>query len=265
MQRNGKGLYMLLRIQEAWIQKERVHPQVQLEISVRLKIGASPFGVAYRLNVHRNSAKLDRSNDGQDHTVSPYAGVPASSRGFFAKGLCRASSAVRTTRLARRSRGSAQSIAPPCVPHPRRRCMRPRQPDPRFATTYDRPFPVRNSVNRIFWRAVVGRGLGCFARRAAQDLVARMELSVIRGSASAVMAFPDCASLHPGYGTTAPYPAFAFSPAAWMPATAQASSLSEVSPETPTAPSSVVPSMISTPPGTGTSAPLAMVFTASMK
>jgi hypothetical protein len=32
-----------------------------------------------------------------------------------------------------------------------------------------------------------------------------------------------------------------------MPATAQASSLSEVSPETPTAPSSVVPSWISTP------------------
>jgi len=62
-----------------------------------------------------------------------------------------------------------------------------------------------------------------------------------------------------------PYPALAFSPAAWMPATAQASSLSEVSPETPTAPSSVVPSMISTPPGTGTSAPFAIVFTASMK
>ncbi len=33
-----------------------------------------------------------------------------------------ASSAVRTTRLAGRSQGSAQSIAPPCVSHPRRRC-----------------------------------------------------------------------------------------------------------------------------------------------
>jgi hypothetical protein len=39
-----------------------------------------------------------------------------------------------------------------------------------------------------------------------------------------------------------------------MPAMAQISSLSEVSPETPIAPSRVVPSWISTPPGTGTRA-----------
>src|SRR4029077_180756 len=45
------------------------------------------------------------------------------------------------------------------------------------------------------------------------------------------------------------HPAFAFSPAASMPATAQASSLSEVSPLTPTAPSKILPSWIKTPPG----------------
>lgn len=60
-------------------------------------------------------------------------------------------------------------------------------------------------------------------------------------------------------------PALAFNRAASMPATAQASSLSDVSPDTPTAPSSLAPLWISTPPGTGTSAPLAIVFTASMK
>ena len=77
---------------------------------------------------------------------------------------------------------------------------------------------------------------------------------------------PACDTLIcPGPKSLSHHPAFAFSSAAVMPATAQASSLSEVSPETPTAPSSVVPSWISTPPGTGTSAPLAIVFTASMK
>jgi hypothetical protein len=61
------------------------------------------------------------------------------------------------------------------------------------------------------------------------------------------------------------YPAFAFSPVVSIPATAQASSLSDVSPLTPTAPSNVVPSMISTPPGTGTIRPCASVFTALTK
>ena len=61
------------------------------------------------------------------------------------------------------------------------------------------------------------------------------------------------------------YPAFAFSPAASMPATAQASSLSLVSPLTPTAPSKLLPSWIKTPPGTGTSRPCASAFTALMK
>jgi hypothetical protein len=50
-----------------------------------------------------------------------------------------------------------------------------------------------------------------------------------------------------------------------MPAMAQVSSLSEVSPETPIAPNKVPPSWIRTPPGTGTSRPYAIVFTASMK
>ena len=61
------------------------------------------------------------------------------------------------------------------------------------------------------------------------------------------------------------YPAFAFSPALSMPATAQASSLSDVSPLTPTAPSRTLPSVINTPPGTGTRRPCASVFTASTK
>jgi hypothetical protein len=61
------------------------------------------------------------------------------------------------------------------------------------------------------------------------------------------------------------YPAFAFNPAASMPAMAQASSLSEVSPLIPTAPSRTPPSWISTPPGTGTIRPCASVFTAATK
>jgi hypothetical protein len=61
------------------------------------------------------------------------------------------------------------------------------------------------------------------------------------------------------------YPGFAFNPAASMPAMAQISSLSEVSPLTPTAPSRTPPSWIRTPPGTGISRPCAIVFAALMK
>ena len=61
------------------------------------------------------------------------------------------------------------------------------------------------------------------------------------------------------------YPGFAFNPAASMPAMAQISSLSEVSPLTPTAPSRTPPSWISTPPGTGINRPCAIVFTALTK
>ena len=68
------------------------------------------------------------------------------------------------------------------------------------------------------------------------------------------------------WGGEGNYPAFAFSPAASMPASAQISSLSEVSPLTPTAPSSApLASCISTPPGTGTRRPCASVFTALTK
>src|SRR5262249_3105241 len=74
--------------------------------------------------------ELGCSNDSRDHTVWPYA-----------------SSAVRTTRLARNSRGSAQSTAPPCASHPRRRYLRPPQSQPTTVTTYDRPFP---------WAGVIG-------------------------------------------------------------------------------------------------------------
>ena len=61
------------------------------------------------------------------------------------------------------------------------------------------------------------------------------------------------------------YPGLAFNPAASMPAIAQISSLSEVSPLTPTAPSRTPPFWIKTPPGTGTRRPCASVFTASTK
>src|ERR1700730_17964780 len=57
------------------------------------------------------------------------------------------------------------------------------------------------------------------------------------------------------------HPAFAFNPAASIPAIAQASSLSEVSPLIPTAPSRTSRSWTITPPGTGTRAPFASVFT----
>ncbi len=68
-----------------------------------------------------------------------------------------------------------------------------------------------------------------------------------------------------GKSQPAGYPAFALKPAASMPAIAHTSSLSDVSPLTPTAPSKVVPSMIRTPPGTGTRRPCASAFTAPTK
>jgi hypothetical protein len=46
----------------------------------------------------------------------------------------------RSSRAVECSRGSAQSSARPALHLPRRRCPRPPQPDPRFVTTYDRPF-----------------------------------------------------------------------------------------------------------------------------
>ena len=66
-------------------------------------------------------------------------------------------------------------------------------------------------------------------------------------------------------GQSAGQPGLAFNPAASMPAIAQISSLSEVSPLTPTAPSRTPPLWISTPPGTGTRRPCASVFTAPTK
>jgi len=58
-----------------------------------------------------HSQRLDRSNDGQDHTFSPYA-----------------FSAVRRVREAARSRGSSR----PARVLPHRRWSRPPQPDPRL-------------------------------------------------------------------------------------------------------------------------------------
>ena len=64
---------------------------------------------------------------------------------------------------------------------------------------------------------------------------------------------------------SSPYPGFGFNPAASMPAMAQISSLSDVSPDTPIAPRTEVPSWIRTPPGTGTRRPCASAFTELMK
>jgi hypothetical protein len=96
--------------------------------------------------------KLGCSNDSRDHTVWPYA-----------------SSAVRTTRLAKSSRGSAQSTAPPCPSHPRRRCLRPPQSQPTTVTTYDRPFPWAGVIRvmtqiRIRVKRIFGRTGNCCAR-----------------------------------------------------------------------------------------------------
>ena len=81
-----------------------------------------------RLGSLAPSRRLDRSNDGQDHTVLPYAAHPASPRGFA--GLRRRSSArgfglTGTTRPAR-------TISRTTLP-------RPPQPGSRIVTTRDRP------------------------------------------------------------------------------------------------------------------------------
>jgi len=94
--------------------------------------------------------------------------------------------------------------------------------------------------------------------RASNPCFSSAELSAVSGQAST---FSRRACFAPAHS----YPGFAFSPAASMPAIAQISSLSEVSPETPTAPSSAPPSWIKTPPGTGIRRPCAIVFTASTK
>jgi hypothetical protein len=89
-------------------------------------------------------APVEATSHSQDLTVATTArttrfcrtqAIPASAQEAW-----QGPGAVRTTRLANRSRGSAQSTAPPCNSHPRRRCSRPPQPDPRLVTTYDRPF-----------------------------------------------------------------------------------------------------------------------------
>ncbi|MEY9705307.1 hypothetical protein ABIF50_007867 [Bradyrhizobium diazoefficiens] len=103
----------------------------------------------------------------------------------------------------------------------------------------------------------------CRARRSGCPVAGRELLMLFSLNRQAT--FGIDAVLCVAYDAGERYPGLASSPAASMPVMAQASSLSEVSPETPTAPSSVAPSMISTPPGTGTSAPLAIAFTASMK
>ncbi len=80
----------------------------------------SPFELTMpsaRLGSRTSSIRLDRSNDGQDHTVLPYAAHPASPKGFA--GLRRRSSA----------RGfQAHGDYPPCPPISCRRCCVHRNP-----------------------------------------------------------------------------------------------------------------------------------------
>ncbi len=95
--------------------------------------------------MHRRK-KLGCSDDSRDHTVLPYAAIsgfakglrrtqPASTQGFAGD-----TGAVRSTRLAASSRGSAQSSARP-APTSAPALPRPPHPQPTFVTTYDRPSP----------------------------------------------------------------------------------------------------------------------------
>ena len=91
-------------------------------LAPRIDDAVRPVGLA------RIFDRLDRSNDGQDHTVLPYAAHPASPRGFA--GLRRRSSA-RSPR--------AHRDYPPC-PHPLVPTLpRPPQPGPRFERLANRP------------------------------------------------------------------------------------------------------------------------------
>jgi hypothetical protein len=77
------------------------------------------------------SQRLDRSNDGQDHTVSPYASSPASPRGFTRVGRRPSMRSVTC------SRGSSR----PARNKPAFNAARVhRNSQPAFVTTYDRPF-----------------------------------------------------------------------------------------------------------------------------
>ena len=76
------------------------------------------------------SQKLDRSNDDQDHTVSPYTGNPASPEASQGMG------AVRRLRFAPCSRGSSRPArTSPALTPPASTATQPAS-----VTTYDRPF-----------------------------------------------------------------------------------------------------------------------------
>src|ERR1700748_2313245 len=77
-------------------------------------------------------ATLGCSNDSQDHTVLPYAAIRLRQEASPDLG------AVRSTRLAASSRGSAQSSARPAH-HIRAGAAASTAPRPSFVTTYDRP------------------------------------------------------------------------------------------------------------------------------
>ena len=80
--------------------------------------------VPRRLTLAPHPPRLDRSNDGQDHTVLPYAPAP-----FVQRGL-------------RKAHGDRLNPSPRPASHIRDGAMRPPQPDPRLVTTYDRPFSL---------------------------------------------------------------------------------------------------------------------------
>jgi hypothetical protein len=91
-----------------------------------------------RLGSRASPQRLDRSNDGQDHTVLPYAAHPASPGGFA--GLERRSSArgyglTGTTRPARTSRARRRRVH--------------RRPGSQVVTTYDRPSRMSRDGHHI--------------------------------------------------------------------------------------------------------------------
>ena len=159
------------------------------------------------------------------------------------------SSSARSGRQGRQSGERSSPRLPPCVAGQRSRHRRQTGASRQAAVTPNNAVPF----SRRSLRAPTNR---------CERLTCSSALMDRQGATAAKNCDLDRCEI---VGPFADHPAFAFSPAASMPANAQISSLSDVSPLTPTAPSRPPSPMISTPPGTGTRRPCAIVFTASMK
>ncbi len=93
-------------------------------------LASTKFTAPRRLTRVTPSPGLDRSNDGQDHTVSPYAGHPASPRGSAGHGRRPSSRSAPCSRGSSRPARKKPPLTPPASTATR----------PAFVTTYDRPF-----------------------------------------------------------------------------------------------------------------------------